>query len=662
MQKLSLIVVFTSFLPASFAHAEDRRPDKTSLTLANYNAEFLWDGIQPEDGSDSVTFPWRGNPEAARAHMEKAAAIIRKTNADIVNVDEVENLDALKLMNETFLSDLGYRAYLVNGRDTYTGQDVGLLTRIDPDEKLWREDRKGTSGRVQKSASKNYTAKITVGDERIALIGVHFLSRPTDPRRLDNRQAQADSILTRARELDDEGYRVVILGDINDYDGSKEASDHASHQPITNVLSPPAGHGPRHARRRPDQHRSVRSQAAAFHLSLGQKQQRPHRRPGRTELHRPHPSGPRTRRPRRERQDHQQLQPRRHLRPLPAGRHHPHAQPPIRQRSANPVTRILRHAISTLLLTFFAIGRGAPADGEGVGPAFRVATFNVALSPARNAAHLDAVAAVIRAADPDVLLLNEVDDGTAAAPLAALLTRLTEADGTPLYPHVFTAPVNTGDPSGLDLDADGETTGPADAWGYGAYPGQYGMAVLSKFPLEPDRVRTFRTLKWRDRPGHRMPAGFFPPAAEAEFPLSSKSHWDVPIRIEGHVLHLLASHPTPPVFDGPEDRNGRRNADEIGFWTDYLTPDRHGWIVDDAGHPGGLAADALFVVAGDLNNDADEGDGDRGAITALLTHPRVTDPNPTSAGGPATGHDADDTAAWGKRVDYAAAVARPESH
>ena len=317
------------------------------------------------------------------------------------------------------------------------------------------------------------------------------------------------------------------------------------------------------------------------------------------------------------------------------------------------MTRILRHALSTLLLTFFAIGRGAPADAEGVGPALRVATFNVALSPARNAAHLDAVAAVIRAADPDVLLLNEVDDGTAAAPLAALLTRLTEADGTPLYPHVFSAPVNTGDPSGLDLDADGETTGPADAWGYGAYPGQYGMAVLSKFPLDLGRVRTFRTLKWRDRPGHRMPADFFPPAAEVDFPLSGKSHWDVPIRIEGHVLHLLASHPTPPVFDGPEDRNGRRNADEIGFWIDYLTPDRHGWMVDDAGHPGGLAADALFVVAGDLNNDPDEGDGDRAAITALLIHPRINDPHPTSTGGPAASQDADDTAAWGKRVDYA---------
>ena len=66
---------------------------------------------------------------------------------------------------------------------------------------------------------------------------MHFLSRPTDQRRLHDRQAQADSILTRAKELDAEGYHVIIAGDINDYDGSKEASDHQSNQPITNVVA-----------------------------------------------------------------------------------------------------------------------------------------------------------------------------------------------------------------------------------------------------------------------------------------------------------------------------------------------------------------------------------------------------------------------------------------
>lgn len=225
-------------LGAAFGvHAEDRRADKSQLTLMNFNVEFMWDGVEPEEGNERIQFPHRGNPELANAKMAKIAKIIRKADPDIINLDEVENLAALEHFNAEHLSGMGYVAYLVNGRDQYTGQDVGLLTRIDPDEDLWREDRKGQSGDVSKSPSKNYTAKFTIGDERIALIGVHFLSRPTDARRLHDRQAQADSILTRARELDAEGFHVIIAGDINDYDGSREASDHQSNQPITNVVA-----------------------------------------------------------------------------------------------------------------------------------------------------------------------------------------------------------------------------------------------------------------------------------------------------------------------------------------------------------------------------------------------------------------------------------------
>ena len=92
------------------------------------------------------------------------------------------------------------------------------------------------------------------------------------------------------------------------------------------------------------------------------------------------------------------------------------------------------------------------------------------------------------------------------------------------------------------------------------------------------------------------------------------------------VLHLLASHPTPPVFDGPEDRNGARNADELRLWREYISapgPDTTRWLCDDQGRCGGLPADALFVIAGDLNNDPVDGDGRHEAIVQLLEHPRV---------------------------------------
>src|SRR4029450_2753556 len=120
------------------------------------------------------------------------------------------------------------------------------------------------------------------------------------------------------------------------------------------------------------------------------------------------------------------------------------------------------------------------------------------------------------------------------------------------------------------------------------FPGQYGMVVYSKYPIDLRAARTFQLFKWKDMPGNAMPTDFYSPEEQAVLRLSSKSHWDVPIRVRGTTVHFLVSHPTPPTFDGPEDRNGRRNHDEIRFWADYITPGKSWYIYDDKGRRGGL--------------------------------------------------------------------------
>jgi endonuclease/exonuclease/phosphatase family metal-dependent hydrolase len=279
----------------------------------------------------------------------------------------------------------------------------------------------------------------------------------------------------------------------------------------------------------------------------------------------------------------------------------------------------------------------------------RIATFNTSLNrPAagrliadlasRRDAQARAIAAVIQRVRPDIVLLNEFDYD-AAGVAADLFQRdylgvVQGGERAIEYRWRYLAPVNTGAPSGLDLDHDGRTDGPADALGFGAFPGQYGMLLLSRFPIDASGARTFQHLLWRDMPGARLPPGWYSPTALARLPLSSKSHWDVPIRIGATTLHVLASHPTPPVFDGPEDRNGRRNHDEIRLWADYLTPGRDRWIVDDAGRRGGLDAGTRFVILGDQNADPEDGESVDHAIRQLLSSPRVrVTPAPTSEGG-----------------------------
>jgi endonuclease/exonuclease/phosphatase family metal-dependent hydrolase len=90
-----------------------------------------------------------------------------------------------------------------------------------------------------------------------------------------------------------------------------------------------------------------------------------------------------------------------------------------------------------------------------------------------------------------------------------------------------------------------------------------------------------------------------------------------------HVLHVLAAHPTPPSFEGPERRNSRRNHDEIRLLADYLDPVRGRYLRDDNGRRGALGSAASFVILGDLNADPLDGNSHPGAIAQLLDHPRV---------------------------------------
>lgn len=313
---------------------------------------------------------------------------------------------------------------------------------------------------------------------------------------------------------------------------------------------------------------------------------------------------------------------------------------------------------------------------------FRVATFNIkeliaakihACDEAGRGNHpqLRSAAEIIQRVRPDVLLINEIDFDEArtnAARFAALYLSVPQSGQTPVvYPFHFFAPVNTGVPTGHDLNNDGKSDGPDDAFGYGAYPGQYGMALYSRFPIDEQKARTFQKLLWRDMPGNLLPDGrnetpsYYARQEAAILRLSSKSHWDVPLQVYGRTIHLLISHPTPPVFDGPEDRNGRRNFDEIRFWADYITAGAAAdYITDDQGRRGGLPASATFIVVGDLNADpalqgAEYG---RTAISQLLDHARIQDPMPRSHGGgadrpnrPYKGNPLLRTADFG-RVDY----------
>mgnify|MGYP003489378142 FL=1 len=296
-------------------------------------------------------------------------------------------------------------------------------------------------------------------------------------------------------------------------------------------------------------------------------------------------------------------------------------------------------AMRALLMLPLLAGLSA---GASAADSIRVATFNTSLYSDQagglierlrnNDASARKIAAVIQHQRPDVLLLNEFDydaEGLAADLFQdAYLAKAQFGQKPVTYRYRYYAPVNTGVPSGFDLNKDGKLGGGHDAFGFGMHPGQYGMLVLSPSPIEKTAVRTFQNFLWKDMPRALSPVNadgspWYSDEAWDAFRLSSKSHWDVPIKTPLGMLHLLASHPTPPVFDGPEDRNGRRNHDEIRFWDEYIRDRGNQWIIDDLGLRGGLREGERFVIAGDLNADPADGDGIRGTIVELLENPKV---------------------------------------
>jgi hypothetical protein len=286
-----------------------------------------------------------------------------------------------------------------------------------------------------------------------------------------------------------------------------------------------------------------------------------------------------------------------------------------------------------------------PAQAQDDRDTVRFATFNASLN--RNfAGQLRAdlstpgnaqaatVAEIIQRVRPEVLLINEFDfDPIAADLFRTNYLEVAHNGAEPIrYDHLFIAPSNTGIPSGFDLNNNGVVGGPDDAFGFGFFPGQFGLLVLSQHPIDTADIRTFQHFLWKDMPGALLPddpatpapADWYSPEELDVFRLSSKSHWDVPILVDGKTVHFLVSHPTPPVFDGPEDRNGTRNFDEIRFWADYITPGTTSrYIYDDEGQSGGLQPGASFVIAGDQNSDPLDGDSIPGAIQQLIEHPRV---------------------------------------
>lgn len=281
----------------------------------------------------------------------------------------------------------------------------------------------------------------------------------------------------------------------------------------------------------------------------------------------------------------------------------------------------------------------APAASADV---IRVAVFDTSLSgrvpgmmlralQREEAKQLEAVIDVVDHAYADILVLGGLDWDADLAAIARLRDRLN-ARGLG-YRYLFAPPQSGGRDSGLDLDRDGRTGGAGDALAWGRWAGADSLAVLSRFPIDTDASRDFGPVLWADAAPDllpRLPDGhhWLSPRARAALPLGGHGPFDVALTLPGAgPVRLIVAHVTPPAFDGPERRNRLRHRAELRFLSRYLQGAR---ATDARGRTQPFAGQ-LLALAGILNADPADGQGDHGAVASFIAA-GLQDAYPASAG------------------------------
>lgn len=228
----------------SSSQISDRRTNSSRLRLMQYNVEWLFIDYYSQSDCPGNGCTWKTQSDAEK-HLEYVSSVIQTLNPDILNLCEVEGCDELNLLIKSGL-DSAYISYMKKGTDTATGQNVGILTKIDPVISLYRSEEKynypiaenkcgQTTATGSQGVSKHYITEYQIGGLNIAMIGAHLLAMPTDPTRCVEREAQAQVLQNVIYSYIQKNYEIIFLGDLNDFDG--EVLDIGPNYPSSRVLN-----------------------------------------------------------------------------------------------------------------------------------------------------------------------------------------------------------------------------------------------------------------------------------------------------------------------------------------------------------------------------------------------------------------------------------------
>jgi exonuclease III len=231
-----------TFCPTVSEH-RDMRKDKSKLRIVQYNVEWLFVDYCATSDCPGNGCAWANQTEAIN-HLNQVAKVIQELNPDIINLCEVEGCDELNMLVKS-TQNPAYYPYMVKGKDTGTGQNVGMLTVVDPLVSLYRTEERvnypipgsmcGYTGQTTDTGvSKHYITEFSTNGIKFAMIGAHLIAFPTDKTRCAEREAQAQVLQNVIYGYVEKGYEIIFLGDLNDFDA--EVVDANNNKPTSMVL------------------------------------------------------------------------------------------------------------------------------------------------------------------------------------------------------------------------------------------------------------------------------------------------------------------------------------------------------------------------------------------------------------------------------------------
>jgi endonuclease/exonuclease/phosphatase family metal-dependent hydrolase len=244
-----ICLLFLTVLLASRAPAAEPTP----LRIVTFNVEILTAPRVRAGQLQKYRFDY-----ARKEHLNRTADIIEVLNPDILNLVEATSKEAVEQLVERLHAKgmTDYHGYHIESHDGFTGMDVGLITKIEPDliegqpirtyysktdDPTYRQaysmpGRNGETRNYTASLSRNSGYFITIAGHKLGFLGLHLKSNPSDDYANHVRTAESKvAVRVINGEIVKRGYLPVVLGDLNDYDPDIKDRDD-SRDTATDVL------------------------------------------------------------------------------------------------------------------------------------------------------------------------------------------------------------------------------------------------------------------------------------------------------------------------------------------------------------------------------------------------------------------------------------------